>query len=88
LEVIIVEQQVIDAVADKGILNMENGIKVFAAVGALAIGVVTYRAFRNVCNKQKQKQKENTVRKDSGKTTVKETIDVEAEVVVESDKVS
>jgi outer membrane lipoprotein SlyB len=85
LEVIIVEQQVIDAVADKGILNMENGIKVFAAVGAVAIGVVTYRAFRNVCNKQKQK--ENTVRKDSGKTTVKETIDVEAEVVVESDKV-
>jgi hypothetical protein len=78
------EQQVIDAVADKGILNMENGIKVFAAVGALAIGVVTYRAFRNVC----RKQKENTVRKDSGKTTVKETIDVEAEVVFESDKVS
>lgn len=76
------EQQVIDAVADRGILNMENGIKVFAVVGAVAISVVTYRAFRNVC----RKQKENTVRKDSGKTTVKETIDVEAEVIVESHK--
>jgi hypothetical protein len=71
------EEQVIEKAVESGIINMENGIRLFAAVGAATIGYYGYKSIKKALNKKKAS---GNVRKDDGKG---EAIDVEAEVVDE-----
>lgn len=73
------EEQIVEAVVDGGVFNLENGVKVMAAVGVTVVAVFGYKAVKKALGKK------NKVRKDDGKDAdkVTETVDVEAEVVVD-----
>ena len=72
------EEQILEAAAEGGLLNVENGIKVLAAIGALTIGYYGGKACRNAWRKRGERKAGNVRKDDSGR---EDYIDVEAKTV-------
>lgn len=80
------EEKVVEEVVSGGYVTMNNAIKVAAAVGVATIAYYDVKACKNVLAKRKANNAGN-VRKDDGVDSG-ETIDVEAEVIVEEESVA
>jgi phosphohistidine swiveling domain-containing protein len=58
-----------------GVFTFENGIKVMAAIGAVTLGVATYKAFRNAYDKRQASK--TTATNEKGETIEVEILDAE-----------